>query len=66
MQKVIGIALVGAGLLGTIQVLWTQSGDFNAPTREPEQSMPEGWRIEFGAVGEADTLLCARSGDCHR
>jgi hypothetical protein len=42
MQKVIGIALVGAGLLGTIQVLWTQSGDFNAPTREPEQSMPEG------------------------
>jgi hypothetical protein len=42
MQKVIGIALVGAGLLGTIQVLWTQSGDFNPQTREPEQSMPEG------------------------
>ncbi len=42
MQKVIGIALVGAGLLGTIQVLWTQSGDFNAQTRKPEQSMPEG------------------------
>jgi hypothetical protein len=42
MQKVIGIALIGAGLLGIIQVLWTQSGDFNAQTKEPEQSMPEG------------------------
>ena len=42
MQKVIGIAIVGAGLVSTIQVLWTQSGDFNAQTREPEQSMPEG------------------------
>ncbi len=42
MRKVIGIALIGAGLLGIIQVLWTQSGDFNAQTKEPEQSMPEG------------------------
>ena len=42
MRKVIGIAIVAAGLLGTIQVLWTQSGDFNPQTREPEQSMPEG------------------------
>jgi hypothetical protein len=42
MRKVIGIAIVAAGLLGTIQVLWTQSGDFNAQTREPDQSMPEG------------------------
>jgi hypothetical protein len=42
MQKMIGIALIGAGLLGIIQVLWAQSGDFNTQTREPKQSMPEG------------------------
>jgi hypothetical protein len=41
MQKVIGVA-IGAGLLGAIQVFWDQSGGFNAQTREPAQSMPDG------------------------
>ena len=42
MQKVIRFALIAVGLLGIIQVLWTQSGGFSAQTRQPEQSMPEG------------------------
>jgi hypothetical protein len=42
MQKVVRIALIAVGLLGIIQVLWTQSRGFNAQTREPEQSLPEG------------------------
>jgi hypothetical protein len=56
MQKMIGIALIGAALLGIIQVLWAQSGDFNTQTREPKQSMPEGnGGSSFGSVGEAGT-----------